>query len=253
MLFLDSTSTANNIGVKAYGVVAIAFAARTAEMLHLQWSDFELMTVGDKGGRGYRIHYRRGKRQTSYTEDEEYCTVTGDVEVQILDEYMDCFAHRDQFGRFFRSLMMKDGRITGTKKIIGVHTMSQYAQIVAKSYLALADWKKYTGHCWRRTSITWAAASGLSLAQLKVLSDHRSDSVVQGYIDRSDCMRGLVNERVSMASSSSSSRRRGRAENETDHEDSPPIVRQRTSAGMLPSGQQVTFFISTVPHNAENM
>jgi integrase len=115
-LYLDSAHTAYNLGTKAYDIVSIAFAARTAEMLRMQWSDFKLMSIGANGGRGYRIHYRHVKRQTAYAEDEEYCTITGDVEVQILDEYMDCFPQRDQVGRFFRTLMMKDCRITGTKK-----------------------------------------------------------------------------------------------------------------------------------------
>lgn len=214
----------------------------------MQWSDVELMSIGAKGGRGFRIRYRRGKRQTSYVEDEEYCTVTGDIEVQILDEYMDSFPPREQVGRFFRSLIMKDSRITGTKRIVGQHTMSKYGQIVAQ-YLALPDWKKYTGHCWRRTSITWAASSGLSLAQLKVLSDHRSDSVVQGYIDRSDDMRGLVSEVVSLGSD----RRRRREEIDTDIEDSPPIVRQRTTGTMQHCTNAVTLFFGTVLPNDKKM
>jgi hypothetical protein len=38
-------------------------------------------------------------------------------------------------------------------------------------------------HCRRRTAFSWAAGSGLSLLHLKVLSEHKSDSVVQSNID----------------------------------------------------------------------
>ena len=43
----------------------------------------------------------------------------------------------------------------------------------------------YTGHCWRRTTATLAAAKGMTVPQIKQITGHRSDTVVQNYIDSS--------------------------------------------------------------------
>lgn len=60
---------------------------------------------------------------TSCVEDDEYCTVTGAADVQILDDYMDSLPADQKVCRLFRSLYMKDSRIT--RKYIGVHNLNR--------------------------------------------------------------------------------------------------------------------------------
>ena len=50
----------------------------------------------------------------------------------------------------------------------------------------------------RRTSITHAADKGLSLPQIKAISGHKSDTVVQSYISKSDAMRTLAARALSL-------------------------------------------------------
>ena len=70
---------------------------------------------------------------------------------------------------------------------------SKLAKIGYKCAIAVgfseADARKFTGHWLRRSAITFAAEHGLSLAQIKTMSGHKSDTVVQGYIDKSDVMK----------------------------------------------------------------
>ena len=254
--YLETEHTANNLAKKAFIVISTAFAARTHEMVSLQFCNLELMSIGDNGGRGYRIGYKRGKRQVSFVPEEEYCCITGPLEVQVLDDYIDCFPAEAQHGRLLRVLKLKRNRIVGTFGLIGVHTMGAFGQAVAQ-FLGKEDWKKYTGHCWRRTAITWAASSGLSLAQLKVLSDHRSDSVVQGYIDRSDDMREAVSGVVSVETPNIGLRRRRDDNCDTDLElYSPPCSRQRTKqvsdVAQPPAG--LTFIVNgSMSYSANSM
>ena len=51
---------------------------------------------------------------------------------------------------------------------------------------------RITGHFLRRTAISIAANAGLTLVQLKALSGHKSDAVVQQYICKSDHMRNIT-------------------------------------------------------------
>jgi hypothetical protein len=50
-----------------------------------------------------------------------------------------------------------------------------------------------------RSSLTWGANSGMSLVQLKALSGHKSDKVVQEYIDKTDVGRMQAAQHLSMS------------------------------------------------------
>jgi hypothetical protein len=52
--------------------------------------------------------------------------------------------------------------------------------------LGYPDYACFTGHAWRRTTATIAASRGMTLPQIKQITGHKSDTVVQGYIDSSD-------------------------------------------------------------------
>jgi integrase len=85
--------------------------------------------------------------------------------------------------------------IRATAQLIGTHTASNYGKEIAFA-LELPNYEKYTGHCWRRTTITIGANAGLTLPQLKALSGHKSDTVLQKYIDNSGPMKATVSEAI---------------------------------------------------------
>lgn len=102
-----------------------------------------------------------------------------------MDNYINCFPAGRRVGRFFRKLSTtREGTIKSTEQVIGKETAAKYGKRIAH-LLHLSEPNTYTGHTWRRTSITFMANSGLSLAQIKSVSGHKSDTVVQGYIDKS--------------------------------------------------------------------
>ncbi len=72
-------------------------------------------------------------------------------------------------------------RIVASKSPLGKNTAAQIGKIIAR----LIDPNSYTGHCFRRTGTTFCADSGMSLAEIKAFTGHRSDTVVQKYIDHS--------------------------------------------------------------------
>jgi integrase len=66
---------------------------------------------------------------------------------------------------------------------VGKGFLANLGRDIAKS-LGLANWQQFTGHCWRRTAITWGANAGMTLSQLKAMSGHHSDTVVQVRVTR---------------------------------------------------------------------
>ena len=138
----------------------------------------------------YRITYKRSKNTTSATTDGEHSFVQGNAEVAILTKYRAAFPDAARTGRFFRKVHCAPttGAFTVGKIPVGKNTTSTFGKRVA-TLLGMAAPEKFTGHTWRRTSITWSAESGRTIPQLKTLSGHHSDSVLQGYIDNSDMMR----------------------------------------------------------------
>jgi len=75
--------------------------------------------------------------------------------------------------------------------------------------LGLPNPQHYTGHCMRRSSITTAADKGLSLPQIKAISGHKSDNVVQSYISKSDAQRTLAANALSLDVSKPHSQKAG--------------------------------------------
>ena len=70
-----------------------------------------------------------------------------------------------------------------TNKPIGNNTTASLLKQIIRA-VHHPDPNKVTGHASRRTSATLMADAGLSLCQIKALPRHKSDSVVQGYIDK---------------------------------------------------------------------
>lgn len=78
---------------------------------------------------------------------------------------------------------------------IGRHKIGEVPENIA-SYLQLPDPKRYTGHCFRRTSATLLSDSGANMQMVKQLGRWRSDIIAQGYIENSMHNRQLIYDGV---------------------------------------------------------
>jgi integrase len=61
---------------------------------------------------------------------------------------------------------------------IGVASLASIARDITKA-LGLENWTQFSGHAWRRTAITFGVNAGMTLPQIKSMSGHHSDTVVQ--------------------------------------------------------------------------
>ena len=77
-------------------------------------------------------------------------------------------------------------------------------RIIAR-FLKLPNPELYTGHCFRRSSVTQLANSGGDLTTIKRHGGWKSSTVAEGYIDTSESRRVAVAEMLSSHSSTSSS------------------------------------------------
>jgi integrase len=197
--------------LKFYSVIACAFAARGAELVDLKHSNLKRQQCMDTGDVSYKIIFSRSKnrgtvstvskksKKSSSPINVSHLYITGSLEVKCIEKYVECFSmtscssssttteNNTKEDRLFRKLKYDElnNRICSTNQVIGKNTLSKYPRNIA-AILHLKDPENYTGHCFRRSSITFLADAGLSLPQIKNVSGHRSDTVVTGYIDNSE-------------------------------------------------------------------
>ena len=95
----------------------------------------------------------------------------------------------------------KTGAIKSTKKQYGLNYVADFGKQAA-TFLGLPNPNSYKGHTWRRSCITKLAEEGLTLPQMKVVTGHRSDTVLQGYIDRSKRMQTVGANAIAIGGSS---------------------------------------------------
>lgn len=82
--------------------------------------------------------------------------------------------------RFF--LLYKNNKCH--KQNVGIHKIGAIPFEIA-SYLKLSNAKEYTGHCFRRSSVTLLADAGADITVIKRHGGWRSSTVAEGYIDES--------------------------------------------------------------------
>ena len=133
----------------------------------------------------YKLFFERRKQSGPRDSNSPFCLITGAVEVRILDSYLACFPS-DMDSRMWCYLSnSKNGDMEARIKCpIGKNALGRFGKEVAKS-LGKPNWASFTGHCWRRTAATICAESGFSVPEIKNVTGHKSDTVVQGYIDSS--------------------------------------------------------------------
>ena len=94
------------------------------------------------------------------------------------------YGKRTQTAEFFKYIRQRNNGCFYVGTNIGHNPLGEAGKILAAK-INLTDSNEYSGHCWRRTPITRAVDAGLTRDQLKRLSGHRSDTVLQRYIDSS--------------------------------------------------------------------
>jgi hypothetical protein len=211
--FYALPDTSQNLVMKAYAAVGTAIAGRGKEITALTFGDLKRV-VDEEGVPAYHVSYDRSKQRTTNSSDRDIAILKCALGVQAVDKYLALFSARGRADNlktrlWRRCSTSKAGAITcnWTAQNIGVNTCKLFGFQIATA-LKLADPKSYTGHCWRRSAATLAANAGLSLPQIKALTGHRSDTVVQRYIERSVPMMMAAAEGTSVSSSTYESKKR---------------------------------------------
>ena len=164
------------IVLKAFGAIAICFAGRPSEVHQVLWSDVSECR-DENNSIFYKVKHSRKKRKgTKLSLDH---IIIGNLEVLAVGNYVSLFPAPERKGKFFKYLCTKDGKIQPTKSNIG-HNVTDAMGSQLACYLGLEEPNRYTGQCWRRSAATIMADQGASLMQIKSVTGHRSDSVVQG-------------------------------------------------------------------------
>lgn len=199
--------------LKAYIVIDIAFAGRTAETYQLQWSCngvplLEPTTV--HGENAYIINHGKRAKLTGLASANTSKIIQGDYSVRAIRNYLSCFDPNEMRTekRFFRPLKETNDRrrpfVVKTDQPVGKNTVHKFPSKIAEM-LGIRDHHLYTSHSWRRTSISIMADAGLSLPQIRSVSGHRSSKVLEGYIENSNAMRTVTSNALALGPTSSSS------------------------------------------------
>jgi integrase len=152
-----------------YAVIAISFAGRGVEVAAVNFENITQSVAIPTGERQIKVSYLRKK--TRGVPEQSYTLITGETEVNIINEYERCFKKEERNGRYFRTLKygMDGTKILGTGRNIG-HNTTAKAGIRIATRLGLKDPELYTGHTFRRTAATLCAESGMTLPEIKLVT-----------------------------------------------------------------------------------
>ena len=191
--FLNFPSTPSLLPMQAWAILATGFAARAKEPSRLTKGD--LVRKMEDGNAFYEVFYVRSKRRGLQKRDvndegKSNVYITGQIEVGILDKLMDTFKNDEPSdSSLFKYLKWTnhDSLEALTKPAfgnIGINVLTLFSKKMAEK-LGLPNPQGYTGQCFRSTACTMMADSGFGKDQIKRVSQHRSDTIVEQYIDNS--------------------------------------------------------------------
>ena len=165
--FLDNAPSETFLNAKAVMVLGVYGCLRSSEIINITSDDIK------KDETGYRIFVAAQK-----STETRYFRIEG-RHATIIDEY-DKLRPMKATSRFL--LTSRKGTLVNSP--LGINQIGLIARQVA-TFLRLLNPDAYTGHCFRRTSATLAANSGIDFVQLKRLGGWKSDTVAQHYIAES--------------------------------------------------------------------
>lgn len=99
---------------------------------------------------------------------------------KIVREYMKMRPPHATTTRFF--VQYRNGRCVN--QVMGKNNIAKIPKEIAQ-FLGLPEYEKYSGHSFRRSSLTILANTGASLLTLKRHGNHKSAKVCEGYIQES--------------------------------------------------------------------
>uniref|UniRef100_A0A1Y1M6Z8 Tyr recombinase domain-containing protein n=1 Tax=Photinus pyralis TaxID=7054 RepID=A0A1Y1M6Z8_PHOPY len=126
--------------------------------------------------------------------------ITEKLWIDIIKKYSSIRPVNTCHQRFF--VTYRSGRCITTP--IGINTMGKTPRKIAE-FLQLANPAQYTGHCFRRSSVSHLANSGSDLVTIKRHGGWKSSAVAEGYIETSVQRKVEVAGTLAQASKSSSS------------------------------------------------
>ena len=159
-------STPEVLTLQLYAVCSTAFAARSAEPNKLTKGDVKICFDKD-GNKFYELAYLRskqqGKRSSREGKDGKLSVfITGEVEVKIVDRYLDAHPEMQSSTEKLWKYLKTDGRkkyAVATMGNIGLNALKEFGKRIAV-LLQLPEPNLYTGQCWRGTSCTIMANRG---------------------------------------------------------------------------------------------
>lgn len=104
-----------------------------------------------------------------------------------------------------------------TRQPVGKNTISKIPCQIAK-YLELPNSTSYTGHCFRRSSATMLANSGIDILSLKRHGGWKSSNIAEGYVDSSIYSKNQIASKI--FKKNNLNMQRSSSNNETSNEDS---------------------------------
>ena len=126
--------------------------------------------------------------------------VIGPLYYNKVKEYILLRPQEEFTDRFF--LQYSKGKYT--RQVIARNKIGEIPQIIA-TYLQLDNTKRYTGHCFRRSSAILLSNSDANMTMIKQLGGWRSDNVAQGYIENSMLNRDKIFQGITRQNRSTSS------------------------------------------------
>ena len=124
------------------------------------------------------IRNTKNKQDRSFIVKNSHSSST-DV-VGLCRKYISLRPKSVKNNRFF--LSYKKGKCS--QQPVGKNLFGQFPKKIAR-FLNLPDSNLYTGHCFRRTSASLLADSGVNIDQLKRHGGWKSSAVAEGYVERS--------------------------------------------------------------------
>ena len=179
---IDSVNVDDIRSIRDKSLILVGYigAFRRSELVNLDYEDIEEFDT-----EGLIIHIRKSKTDQKsegkkilipYSENEKYCPV------KTLQKWIK--VSQINSGPLFRKInksnLIEDNRLSD--KVVAM---------TVQNYLVNAglDKKQYAGHSLRRGFATSAALAGASLEEIKRTTRHKSDKIVQEYLDDASLVR----------------------------------------------------------------
>lgn len=90
-------STPNNLFLKCYSSLMCSFAARSSELVNMDWKHIVRVTEDGTGQVFYKLTYDRSKKRSGIaTKTDKVSFIRGDFEVKSIENWISCFKTVDE-------------------------------------------------------------------------------------------------------------------------------------------------------------